>query len=596
MKRTVTSFLAALITSTLLPVLPLSPWRILSAQAQSAVVLENLQFKGDTTLVRIPKMTVEGGNASKVEIEAFFDALSLNTLAERLAKLSARSISIPLIEVTQDLPDVTGVTSYKDIVLRDIRNGVITEALLPSTVTSTKAKPGKSTLGNFEMTMADSVMRETDMPLLLRFVYDKAKEGEALKTAIAEQRVGKTLYRIGGEMTVSVTNISLRDLKLRPLKQPLASFVPELQKQAQSPASDRGKASLGFAADLLTAMSYGHMEMNGFSMDGKPPGSTTPITFTMDRLSGFGGGDQPGRFSMQGLRVAANDTRVNFGEFTLDGLDLSALWDVLRKYDGTTSSELSSLDPRSFIPKLNVLRIVGVDIDVPDTRTVGQRIQAKLGLFETRMANFIGPVPANVGITLDGLTMNIPPDTKEKGLTDILALGYKSLDIAMRYDQVWDETTRTLKLNEFSLKSAGMFSASAKTEIGNVGKEAFTLDKAVAAVAALGVSAKNLEVSVRNDGLFEKLLAQQAQLQKRKPDDVRAELAAGATLMAPLLLGDHPGAKLIGAALGKFIAEPKNIRIGAVAKGGGLGMADFVAVSDPRTLLKKLDITASANE
>jgi hypothetical protein len=595
MQRTIAAVFTVVLLSSTLPTAALLPWSASPAQAQSAVVLENLQFKGESTSVRIPKMTIEGGNASKAEIEAYFDTRSLNTLAERLAKLSARSISIPLIELSQNLPDSTGVTSYKDIVFRDIRNGVIGEGVSPLTTSSAKAKPGKGALGNLEVTIANTVMRGVDLPLMLRFSYDKAKDGEGLKTIVAEQSVGKTVYTIGNEISVSIASLSLRDLKARPLQKPLFDSLADLQNQAQLPAADRGKASMGFVSDMMTAISFGNIEMTGLSLDGKLPGEKNPLVFTMDKLSGAGGGDLLGRFSMQGLKIGANDVKVNFGEFTLDGLDMSGMWDFLRKFDGGAQPDLSNLDPRAFIPRLSLLRIAGIDIDVPDTKTTGQRIKAKLGLFETKMANFVGPVPANVAIAVDGLKMDIPANSKEKGLQDILALGYKSLDVAMRYDQVWDEASKTLKLNELSLNSVGMGSVSAKTEIGNVPKEAFTLDKAVAAVAALGVSAKSFELLVKNDSMFEKLLEQQAKLQKRKASDLRAELATGATLMAPLFLGDHPAAKLVGDAIGTFIANPKNIKIGAVAK-DGVSMADFVAVSDPKAILKKVDITASANE
>jgi hypothetical protein len=77
---------------------------------------------------------------------------------------------------------------------------------------------------------------------------------------------------------------------------------------------------------------------------------------------------------------------------------------------------------------------------------------------------------------------------------------------------------------------------------------------------------------------------------------VRAELAAGATLVVPMMLGDHPAAKTLGTVLGKFVAEPKNLKINAVAKGAGIGATDFLAVSNPMEILKKVDITASANE
>jgi hypothetical protein len=62
------------------------------------------------------------------------------------------------------------------------------------------------------------------------------------------------------------------------------------------------------------------------------------------------------------------------------------------------------------------------------------------------------------------------------------------------------------------------------------------------------------------------------------------------------MLGDHPGAKALGAALGKFVAEPRNLKISLKAQGGGIGATDFLAVRNPMDILKKVDISAAANE
>ncbi|MGL4243536.1 MAG: hypothetical protein ACRCTI_20675, partial [Beijerinckiaceae bacterium] len=131
---------------------------------------------------------------------------------------------------------------------------------------------------------------------------------------------------------------------------------------------------------------------------------------------------------------------------------------------------------------------------------------------------------------------------------------------------------------------------------GNVTRELFNTDKAVAAVAALGVLARNVDVHIVNSGLFQKLIEKQARDSRRKVEDVRAEFAAGATLMAPMFMGDHPAAKVIGQVLGKFIADPKNLKVTVTAKEGGLGATDFMAAGNPMDLLKTVDIKAAANE
>lgn len=566
-----------------------------TAQAQSATVLENLSFKGDFGSVAIPRISIEGSTASKADIEALFDGKALNTLAQRLSQISARSISIPMIEIIQVLPEATSVTIYKDLILRDVRNGVVGEAVAPLVTAVAKPKAQAKAFPGFDMSMAGMTMKGIDLPLMFRFAFDKAQPGEALKVAMAEQTVGKTTYKIADVATVTFSEISLKDFKLKPLTTPLMDIVAQSEKLKNDKSKDGEKFALSMLTDILGAVSFGNMELKGMAGEAAQPGKP-PVKFSLDRISGAGGADVPGRFTMQGFKVLNGKDTVNFGEITIEGVSLGAMMGALQTMAASAVPDMAKIDPATFIPKVDLIRMAGIDIDVPDTKDPKERIRARLGLFETRMGNHVGTIPANVAMTFDRLQMDIPANTKEKGLQDILAMGYKALDISARYDQSWDQAAKVMKVNELSLRSAGMFATKLTAEIANVPKEIFTLDKAIAAVAALGVSAKSVNLSVTNDSLFEKLIAKQARETRRKPEDVRAELAAGATLAVPMMMGDHPAAKVLGTALGKFVAEPKNLKINLTAKGAGLGATDFLAVANPMDLLKKVDITASVNE
>ncbi len=593
-------FLASASVAALVLVAPISSPQFIPgnsgiAWAQSAVVLENLSFKGDLGTVSIPKITVEGSTASKAELEALFDARTVNTLGQRLSKLSARSITIPMIELTQVLPDAISTTTYKDLVMRDIRNGVIAEATTPMMTAVAKASGKNKDFPGFDMTMAGMTMKGLDLPLMLRFLFDKAQPGETLKVAMAEQIVGKTTYKVGDFANFTFNEISARDFKLKALSTPVMDLVAQAEKLGKDKTKESEKFGLMMMTEILGSMSFGNMEMKGMAGEAKVPGKP-PVKFSMDRMGGAGGADVPGRFTMQGFKVLNGKDTVNFGEISVEGVSLSSMMAALQKMAASADPKMTDVDPTAFIPKIDLIRMSGIDIDVPDTKDPKERIRAKLGLFETKMANHVGAIPANIAMVVEKLQMDIPPNTKEKGLQDILAMGYKSLDLSARYDQTWDQATKIMKLNELSVRSVGMFATKLTAEIANVPKEIFTPDKAIAAVAALGVSAKTVNLTVTNESLFEKLIAKQARETRRKPEDVRAEFAAGATMMVPMMLGDHPAGKLLGTVLGKFVAEPKNLKINVVAKGAGIGATDFLAVANPMDILKKVDITASANE
>jgi hypothetical protein len=588
--------LAALLLASTAPlpsVLSLAPS---PAAAQSAVAFENLGFKGAFGAVTIPRIVIEGTNATKAEVEALFDPAATGTVAQRLSRISARSISIPMIEIRQDVGDTNSVTVYKDTVLRNVQNGVIGEMLTPTMTTNAKVKgasKGKPAV-DMDMTFVNMAIKGFDVPQVLRAFFEKGQPNEPLKVVATEQVLGKMTMKLGPDVNMTIAGASMRDFKMRAMPTPLMDILAETKRNEIEKGPDWEKKNLAYASQMLTMFALGTLEMNGLVGSAKEPGSDKPATFAMDKMAMSGGSMVPEKFTMQGFRVNASGSTVNLGEITFDGIDTTSLFAFMQKVDKLDAAD--SIDPAQFMPKIALIRFAGIDIDVPDKGSATQRVKAKLGLFETKMANHVGVIPANIAIALDRFQMDIPANTKEKGLQDILALGYKALDVSARYNQTWDEASKTLKLNELSVKAANMLSATAKADIGNVPRDLFNTNKAIAAVAALGVSARSVDVAITNDSLFEKLIEKQARETRRKPEDVRAELAAGATLMIPMMLGDHPAAKVLGPVLGKFVANPKNLKVTVTAKNGGLGATDFMAVGNPMDLLKKVDIQAAANE
>jgi hypothetical protein len=596
MTKTLTAAFAALLLASASPLplqLSLGPT---PAVAQGVVTYENLGFKGEFGAITIPKITIEGTTATKAEIEGLFDPKRTSDVGQRASRISARSISIPSIEVRQTTPDGDIVTVYRDTVMRNVQNGVITEGVTPSMVIKGKIKGAASDakIVDLDMTAANMVLKGFDLGFMLRAFFEKGQPNEPMKVAAVEQSIGRITINIGPDLKMAMASASIRDFKMRALERPFMEAMAEAQQNEKTKAPDWEKKNLALMTPIMTMMGIGTMEVNGMTSEFADPAAKTKGTFALDRITATSNSLIPEKFALQGLRVNAMGSTVNFGEISFDGLDLSSTYAAMASLGGANAADF---DPAAAIPKLNLVRFAGIDIDVPDTKSPNQRVKAKLGLFETKMANHVGSIPANIDMTLNRFQMDIPANTKEKGLKDILALGYKALDVSARYNQVWEEATRTLKLTDFTISSAGMFSATAKAEIGNVVRDLFTTDKAKAAVAALAVAAKSIDVSLTNSSLFERLIAQQAKEQRRKPEDVRAELAAGASLMVPMMLGDHPAARMLGPILGKFVADPKNLKLTVTAKDPvGVGATDFIAAANPMDVLKKVDIKASANE
>jgi hypothetical protein len=148
-------------------------------------------------------------------------------------------------------------------------------------------------------------------------------------------------------------------------------------------------------------------------------------------------------------------------------------------------------------------------------------------------------------------------------------------------------------LNEVSVAGTGMGAVRLKGMLGNVSKDLFASEPAVMQAAALAVLAKNLDLTVTDQGLLDRMIAKEAKRSGRTPEAVRSEWVTAAGVGIPAALGDAPAGRTIGAAVSKFIARPTVLHMTANAP-NGLGVPEIMLFSqDPAAFLKRMDVQAN---
>jgi hypothetical protein len=221
----------------------------------------------------------------------------------------------------------------------------------------------------------------------------------------------------------------------------------------------------------------------------------------------------------------------------------------------------------------------------------------KVGLktFELKAGEQLNGVPTSLGLTIDNLQAPVTEASGNPAARDLIAMGYRMLDLSAKIDLAWEAARNELAIRAISLGGAGMGKLEAKGTLGNVTKDLFSSDLALAQVAALGATARLVEAKLQNQGLFEKLLDNEARKAKRKPEDLRREYAMMASLGLAAILGPSDAAKTLTAAVSRFVAKPGTLTVQANAKSGsGLGLADVITLTDPTEIFDKIDLKANA--
>ena len=189
----------------------------------------------------------------------------------------------------------------------------------------------------------------------------------------------------------------------------------------------------------------------------------------------------------------------------------------------------------------------------------------------------------------------MPANPADDFLRQLSVLGYGEVAGSVAAGIGWNEPGREIVVREMSIEGREMGRATVRAVLGNASPDLFDPDAAIASVAALGLTAKSLEIGLENSGLFERIVARQAVRQRRSPDDVRREYGIAAAMGIPAILGNSPSAKVLAQAVARFVAKPNRLLITARARQpSGFGVSDFMAGPDPASVMNALEITADA--
>lgn len=606
-----------MITSTLR-----SPMRRLRITAAAAFILvlaqpswaadfqiDNIRLDLGAIVVAIPKVDVKGSSLEREAFVSLFNGSTGESAVARTGRLTASEISAPELTVEQVLGPQKHVTTYRGIRFSEIREGKIGRGSAEGAAISVTGGPTGAMKGEIKRISFDAF----DMRHLARVLSERAKPGveEAMQPIFGRVEQEGYTIDLGQLGKISLGKATGRDFKMRVGDEPVGELLSRIIAQAEAdqkaginskdqrdPARLEADKRMALAMfSLFDAIDYGSGEVRDMAMTlSVPPNpGEAPVAMDMKIARMAYGEDTPARsgYVMEGFSFSGAGAKGAFESLSYSGFSLAPMLKGLKEALAKPEAEIDSLDFRKLIPTLGTVRLAGLSVEVPQPAQAPIRVG--LGTFEIAAADQINGIPTKLALTIDKLTAPVSEATGNPGAADLIAMGYRALDVSAKLDLAWDAARNELAIRTLSLGSAGMAQFEASGTLGNVTKDLFSSDTALAQVAALGATARGLDARLKNLGLFEKFVENEARKAKRKPDDVRREYAMMAGLGLAAILGPSDAAKILTAAVARFAAKPGTLTVQARAKAtGGLGLADVLTITDPTEIFDKIDLKANA--
>lgn len=597
MSRSALSTLARYaLTGALLALTPAAmPLSVTPAYAQAASTVENVRVTFGGLTISIPRIEATGSSLGSNEIRALFDPKAPEPLSTRLARFSASAVTIPQLTIEQVAGKDRITTVYRDIRIEALRAGTA-ESVLIAGATFANEATGKERV---EGSLGASIVTGMDFAQIARFYADSTNDPGPRRPIYAGSVMEGMTLRLTEGGQVRVGRITARDARARAGQRSLIADIEALtaSQTGRKPTDAENLKNLLVSLDVFDRLSLAEGEMRDIrlegvaSPDGPIEGGIARIVFRMPESGETA-------FEMEGLAFAGAGGSFNLTRLASSGFSLASLRETLTRETAKSDFDLKKLNPRDLIPTLGTFRLEGLSGDIRDQqrgKPTGERMRAQVKSVEIAATEPRNGIPTRVRYAIDGLAAELPPDTKHEGMRTLRDLGITTLDLSMGFEIDWVENAREIAIRNLRMNGVDLGSFTASATLANAGAELFATDTTVQQVAALGVTARALELRYRDSGLVGKIIEQQAKRSGRTPETIRREYATTAALIGPVMLGPSQAARDIASAIGQFIAKPGTLTISAKTKEpAGLGFMDFMMLGQPAAILDQLEVKAVA--
>jgi hypothetical protein len=572
--------------------------------------LDNVRMEFGLVTLSAPKLEVKGSALEREAFRSLLDIKSGETALARIDRLSAAEIRAPELVVEVAQGQQKQITTYRDVRLSDIRDGQIARGeSAGGTLAGQSPDGGKLTGTLLAMRFEGFDIRQT-----ARVLVDRVPAGQTEPLRPLLRRTEQDGYSIdmGPAGKMSFGRATSRDVAAGVGPEPLGDVLTRamaLSEQTAAggaakddPVRREAEKRLGIALlGFYDRVEIGSGEIRDMVMTvvdpkaAKPGAKPDPVEIRIARIAY--GQDAPAKsgFAVEGLQFGGGGARGSVDSISYVGFSYGPVVKAVLEDLGRPGSGPDMGDWRRYVPTLGTMRLAGLSVDVPAAKPGAAAVKVGLGTFEMTAGEQLNGIPTSLSLTLDKLVAPITEGPGNPAARDLIAMGIRSLDLSARIDLAWEAARNELAIRQVSLGGAGLARIEASATLGNVTKDLFSSDVALAQVAALGATARGLTAKLENFGLVEKLIANEARKAGRKPEEMRQQFAMIASLGLASILGPSDAAKTLTAAISRFVAKPGTLTLDAKAKSAsGLGLADVITITDPTEILDKIDLKADA--
>ncbi len=539
--------------------------------AEKNLSLDNLVIALGAKTYRFPHVEIVGSSLPEGELSQLFSGTPA-AIDARLAGFSASRVVIPSMSAEGRTGSGIARESYGQQTFENIGAGRV--GLWRATKAESNVEAADGATQHFVWGQISG--KGVDLRQAARVALEgRSDANEALKPIIDEEIVEKTRFEDRRDnLIVDAGRLSLTGVKGRPLATAWPAFLAKLDAFA---ADKPDPAMLRDILDALQSFEVATFEARDIAATGKGEPLGKPYSVKIGRIGVnklAGAGASEGSIDNFAL-VASDGGRLSTGRVSLHDMQLAPMLS-----DGAW-------------PRLAHIEMKGVDGDLPDPKTSAMsRVKFRLDNAVADLGNFVERMPTKFSARLDHAFVDLAARGETQSTAQFLALGYRELDVSASGAGEWREKSSDATLGPIMVDGKNMGALRITANLSNVSSAVFSSLPIVAKAAALAISIRDLDVTLEEGELINRVVADEAKRNKTSLEATRAEYAKAAATTIAALAGGGANARKIGDAVSAFILKPKRLHL-HIAAPKGVNALDVLA-RRPGEILEAAEAEAAA--
>lgn len=496
---------------------------------------------------------------------------------DQLASVTATSVTIPSININFDAGSSGGSAEvvYSGLALQNLGSGKIDAMKTDrATFTINVTQPGKADKLTGEI--SGIIVNDFDSTPILAALDPQTSGDDSYRRVYRQISSGPYVLKSALGLRMDIDGIAMEDIDVQPSKLHLFEMFAMLPQDTSAPPTPtQTRELMEKVAGFYDGIRIGKAEIGKTSI-GTPQG-TGKINAIRYRQ---------GEFAIEGIDAPSPQGQFKMERFALKSFSMPSL---MRWASGLTNPGQPP-PPDQMMGLFRVLEgaeIKGVVAPFKNTRQL-----VTIDTISLNWGQLIGSIPSKASLVVKLVT---PTDPSNPAQRPLIMAGVDRLAIDLDLGAAWTESSGAFALAPATLDLGNLAKAQARFALANVPRGMFTTDPAQAMGQAAQVETGVFELSLRDSGIVDLVVAQFSRMQNVSRDAARSAIVEMIRVQGEKIAESNADVRVAVDTLARFVetsGQTLTVKLTPRAKVPLMQLMQL-SQSDPESALAQFRIEAS---